>query len=75
MDALLAGIADKLADDARLTRPAWTKRTSRLESEWSAPGTPAMLAARRATTPPQLKERRLVLDEASLWRDRASVGV
>lgn len=75
MDALLASIADKLADDARLPRPTWTTRTPRLESEWSAPGTPAMLAARRAATPPQLKERGLVLDEASLWRDRASVGV
>ncbi len=75
MDALLAGIADKLADDARLPRPAWTKRITRLESEWSAPGTPAMLAARRAATPPQLKERGLVLDESSLWRDRASVDV
>ena len=51
MDALLAGIADKLADDARLPRPAWTKRNPRLESEWSAPGTPAMLAARRAAPP------------------------
>ena len=75
MDALLAGIADKLADDARLPRPTWTTRTPRLESEWSAPGTPAMLAARRAATPPQLKERGLVLDEASLWRDRAFMGV
>jgi transcriptional regulator with XRE-family HTH domain len=74
MDALLAGIADKLADDARLPRPAWTKRIPRLTSEWSAPGTPAMLAARRAATPPQLKERGLVVDESSLWRDRASVG-
>lgn len=65
MDALLAGIADKLADDARLPRPAWTKRTPRLKSEWSAPGTPAMLAARRAATPPQLKERGRVLDASS----------
>ena len=73
MDALLAGIADKLADDAGLPRPTWAKRTPRLESEWSAPGTPAMLAARRATTPPQLQERGLVLDESSLWRGRASV--
>jgi transcriptional regulator with XRE-family HTH domain len=75
MDTLLAGIADKLADDARLPRPAWTKRIPRLRSEWSAPGTPAMLAARRAATPPQLKERGLVVDESSLWRDQASVGV
>jgi transcriptional regulator with XRE-family HTH domain len=74
MDALIAGIADKLADDARLPRPAWTKRIPRLTSEWSAPGTPVMLAARRAATPPQLKERGLVVDESSLWRDRASVG-
>ena len=75
LDALLAGIADKLADDAHLPRPAWTKQTPQLESEWAAPGTPAMLAARRAATPAQLKERGFVLDEASLWRDRASVGV
>jgi len=75
MDALLAGIAEKLADDARLPRPAWTRRTPRLESEWSAPGTPAMLAARRSATPPQLRERGFMLDEGSLWRDRASVGV
>jgi len=75
MDALLAGIADKLADDARLPRPNWTKRIPRLKAEWSAPGTPAMLAARRAATPPQLKERGLLLDESSLWRDRASVDV
>jgi transcriptional regulator with XRE-family HTH domain len=74
MDALLAGIAEKLADDARLPRPGWTKRIPRLTSEWSAPGTPTMLAARRAATPPQLKERGLVVDESSLWRDRASVG-
>jgi transcriptional regulator with XRE-family HTH domain len=73
MDTLLAGIAEKLADDACLPRPAWTKRIPRLNSEWSAPGTPAMLAARRAATPPQLKERGLVVDESSLWRDSASV--
>jgi transcriptional regulator with XRE-family HTH domain len=75
MDALLAGIADKLADDAGLPRPAWTKPIPRLTCEWSAPGTPAMLAARRAATPPQLRERGLVVDESSLWRDRASNGV
>jgi transcriptional regulator with XRE-family HTH domain len=75
MDALLAGIAEKLADDVRLPRPEWTRRTPRLESEWFAPGSPAMLAARRAATPPQLRERGFVLDEASLWRDRTSVGV
>lgn len=72
MDALLAGIADKLADDALLPRPAGTKQTPGLESKWSAPGTSAMLAARRAATPPQLKERGLVLDESSLWRGGSS---
>jgi hypothetical protein len=74
-DALLAGIGDRLADDALLPRPAWTKRIPRLKAEWSAPGTPTMLAARRAAAPPQLKERGLVMDESSLWRDRASIGV
>ena len=33
-----------------------------------------MITARRAATPPQLKERGVVLDESSLWKDRASRG-
>ena len=75
IDALLAGIADKLADDSGRPRPAWTQKAPILDREWAMPGTPQMIESRRASTPPQLRHRGLVLDEASLWRDQATVGV
>jgi transcriptional regulator with XRE-family HTH domain len=74
IDALLAGIADKLADDAALPRPSWTKQAPTLDKEWATPGTPQMIESRRSSTPRQLRDRGLVLDEASLWRDPDTVG-
>lgn len=75
IDALLAGIAEKLADDSGRPRPAWTQQVPALVREWAMPGTPQMIESRRGSTPPQLRDRGLVLDEASLWRSRATVGV
>lgn len=75
MRALLAGIAEKLADDAGLPRPGWTWTAPRLSPEWELPGTPRMRAQRRARAPQQLLDRGVVIDESSLWRDRATVGV
>jgi transcriptional regulator with XRE-family HTH domain len=74
LDTLLAGIAEKLADDAGIGRPAWTRRTPRLSEEWSPFGTPRLLTMWRKATPPQLLDRGLVIDEPSLWRDRETVG-
>lgn len=70
MDALLAGIADKLADDAQLPRPAWTRRGRRLRQPWLTPGTPKQRAYQLEHTPPQLRARNVIVDAASLWRDR-----
>ena len=70
MDALLAGIADKLADDAQLPRPAWTRRGRRLRQPWLTPGTPKQRAYQIEHTPPQLRERNVIVDAESLWRDR-----
>jgi hypothetical protein len=75
MRALLAGMAEKLADDNGLRRPGWTWTAPKMTPEWEAPGTPRMRAKRRASTPRQLLNRGLVIDESSLWRDRNSVGV
>ncbi len=69
MDALLAGIADKLADDAGIERPAWTRRGRRLRKGWAPAGTPRQTAYRREHTPPQLARRNLIVDASSLWRD------
>ena len=74
VDALLAGIAEKLADDAGLLRPSWTRHGPVLSEEWLSPGTPRMQAAVRAATPPQLLQRGLLIDARSLWRDRATIG-
>ncbi len=74
VDALLAGIAEKLADDAGLLRPSWTRHVPVLSEEWLSPGTPRMQAAFRAATPPQLLRRGLLIDARSLWRDRATIG-
>ena len=70
-DNLLAGMAEKIADDAGALRPAWTKRVPKLIDTWESLGTPRMRASATATTPPQLAARQIVIPEASLWR-RAS---
>ena len=70
-DNLLAGIAEKVADDARVQRPAWTKRVVGLTERWASNGTPRMRALSEATTPPQLAARNIILSATSLWRDAA----
>lgn len=73
MDVLLAGIADKVADDAGLARPAWTRGVGKLDDLWLTPGTPRMQAHTRNQTPAQLLDRGLAIDAGSLWRDRETV--
>jgi len=75
LDALLAGIADKLADDHGLTRPAWTATVPRLQTRWQTPGTPRMQAAALRRTPPQLRERGLSVSKDSLSRESGTVVV
>lgn len=70
MNALLAGIADKLADDSGLSRPSWTRAAGGLKRCWYSPGTPRMRAAARASAPAQLLRRNLAIREDSLWRPR-----
>ena len=67
-DNLLAGIAEKVADDACLRRPAWTKRVPKLSRTWESIGTPRMKAGTAADTPPQLAARRIRIPVSSLWR-------
>lgn len=73
IDALIAGIAEKLADDATLARPGWTHTAPKLQKAWAAsPGTPSMRRRQEALTPIQLLERGLIVDEGSLWRRRST---
>ena len=69
LDALLAAIADKVADDAHLARPSWTAATSRrIDPAWETPGTPRMRETALAHTPPQLLEHGIIASADSLWR-------
>jgi len=73
LDALLAAIADKIADDHGLPRPRWTGAARRqLPDLWESPGTPAMRAKARMSTPHQLREHGLAISADSLWRDRCA---
>jgi transcriptional regulator with XRE-family HTH domain len=74
LDTLLAGVAEKLADDAGIGRPGWTRRTPRLSEEWAPFGSPRLITMWRAAAPSQLLNRGLVIDERSLWRDPETVG-
>jgi len=75
LDAMLAGIAEKIADDHNLRRPTWVNRVPKLENEWLPFGTERMRSRWRELTPPQLLRRGTVVDAASLWRDRETLGV
>lgn len=69
MDALLAGIADKLADDGHLARSTWTSAVPSLEDDtFLIPTTPRQRRAIRDATPSQLAARRLFIDAETLWR-------
>jgi hypothetical protein len=75
LDALLAGVAEKICDDAGLPGPTWARAVPALPEPWSNPGTPAMQQAIAAATPRALAKRGLSIDEASLWREPAALGV
>jgi transcriptional regulator with XRE-family HTH domain len=69
LDVLLAGMAEKLADDAGVARPRWAAAVPVLSEPWEPPGTPRMMAAATQATPEQLRRRNLFIAEADLWRD------
>lgn len=71
VDALLAGVADKVADDAGLPRPSWTASSPVLKEPFRPPVRPGV----PLEVPTQLAARGLMVDIGSLWRDRHTIGV
>jgi hypothetical protein len=71
VDALLAAVAEKLADDAHLRRPSWTTTAPALDQ----PFQPPVRGTVQIDVPSQLAARGLMIDTGSLWRDRQTVGV
>lgn len=72
VDALLAAVAEKLADDHGLPRPSWTEHMPPLAQPYQ-PAVARKVSAR--TIPPQLAARSLMIDTESLWRQRETIGV
>lgn len=73
VDNLLAASAEKLADDAGIRRPAWTRRIAPLGAPWAAAATPRRRAEHLARTPPQFAARNITLPASAIWRERAPV--
>jgi transcriptional regulator with XRE-family HTH domain len=68
IDSLLAGIAEKCADDADIQRPKWTKTRPGLKDAWHGLGTPRMQLNNTANTPPQLLARGMHVHSSNIWR-------
>lgn len=68
-DNVLAGVAEKVADEAGIARPAWTKKIPRLHERWESFGTPRMRAAAVDAAPSQLAARNIFIPASSLWRE------
>lgn len=62
VDALMAAIAEKLADDSGLPRPSWTAAVPPLDDPYEPP------ARRRGVVPEQFERRGLLIDGESLFR-------
>lgn len=73
VDNLVAATAEKLADDAGLRRPPWTRRVEPLTAPWAAAATPRKRAEHLARTPPQFAARNITLPASAIWRERAEV--
>jgi transcriptional regulator with XRE-family HTH domain len=71
LDVLLAGMAEKIADDVGVVRPRWTDAVPPLDEPWEPQGTPRMIAEAKRSTPEPLRRRRFFLAEQDLWRVRA----
>jgi transcriptional regulator with XRE-family HTH domain len=65
VDALLAGMAEKLADDEALPHPSWTELAPTLDEPFQ-PRVARHISNR--SIPPQLEARGLMIDTESLWR-------
>ncbi len=70
LDNLVAAIAEKIADDHHLRRPAWTHNVPPLPRPWRPTGTPRMRAREAAAAPRQFAERNVLLGASNLWRNR-----
>jgi transcriptional regulator with XRE-family HTH domain len=71
LDAVLAALAEQLADEHGVERPRWTRAVGPLRAPWSPPATPRMRAAAEASTPEPFRRRNIILSRSALFRSAA----
>ncbi|MEM9037750.1 MAG: hypothetical protein AAGD18_24395 [Actinomycetota bacterium] len=73
-DAILAGVAELLAEAAGVKAPSWTRSVPLPAEPWSPPGTPAMLARAEANCPEAFRRRNITLGADAIFRDTGPSG-
>ena len=68
LNAILAAVAEELADEYDIERPPWTRSVGPLEEPWAPPSTPRMRASFEESTPEAFRRRNLVLSRSALFR-------
>lgn len=71
LNAILAALAEQLADEYDIERPRWTRAFGPLDEPWAPPSTPRMRAAFDESTPEAFRRRNLVLSRSALFRTAA----
>lgn len=69
-DALLAGVAEKLADDHDINRPSWCSAVPPSAERWASIGTPTMIKRNESQAPPQFIARNIYINQWQLWREK-----
>jgi hypothetical protein len=68
MGQLLAAMAEKLADDAKIARPDWTQKYQGLDNPWMAPR--GRLKNELFSIPDAFRRRNVIIPETSIWREQ-----
>jgi hypothetical protein len=71
VNAILAALAEQLADEYEIERPRWTRAFGPMDEPWAPPSTPRMRAAFEESTPEAFRRRNLVLPRSALFRTAA----
>jgi transcriptional regulator with XRE-family HTH domain len=71
LNAILAALAEQLADEFDVERPRWTRAFGPLDEPWAPPSTPRMRASFEESTPEAFRRRNLVLSRSALFRTAA----
>ena len=71
LNAILAALADQLADEYEVERPRWTRAIGPLDEPWAPPSTPRMRASFEESTPEPFRRRNIILSRSALFRTAA----